>query len=58
MAAKKLDRLRCTRLSSSAMTEIAEGGTRTAPESAADGASDAGFGIEFMFPFGRLFSLQ
>jgi hypothetical protein len=56
MAVKKLDRFRCARLSSSAMTEVAEGGSRAAPEFAADGAIDAGFGIEFMFPFGRLFS--
>jgi hypothetical protein len=37
------------------MITIAEQGSRTAPESGANGALDAGSGIEFMFPFGRLF---
>jgi hypothetical protein len=58
MAAKKLDRLRCARLSSSVTAEIAEAGSRTAPEPGAGGAIAAGFGIEFMFPFGRLFNLH
>jgi hypothetical protein len=33
------------------MPETAKGGSGTAPESDADGAIDAGFGIEFIFPF-------